>query len=421
MKAPASKGTPTFIIEAINNHKIINKQIGMTKKDKRQDRNNKKNKLISTQHPNQDVNDVIGGGAGAGGWNMKTSSMADKADRHQCYETAVQSPKADIGFCNKVFHLYRHRKAIHFKEDFSGTGILATEWVKSDPERTALCVDLDDATLQWGMQHHVKEAGAAGERVTMKCANVLDVKDPKVDLIASFNYSICLFHQRSLMLRYFQAAYESLVDDGVLVCDLFGGYQATYTPTVQHRRFDDFVYTWSKEHYNGLTNEIMCSISFSFADKSSLKRSFVYDFRLWTVAEFKEAMLEAGFKDIRVWWRNERKVNQPSQDDSINTSDTRSNKKSATKVDDDDQADDVDVEVDEAEEEVVDENKLRYKEKKQMKQQRKGALEQMEELEINQAKQQEALLEHLGTSSDYIEVDSIPQTASWNVYVVALR
>jgi hypothetical protein len=36
-----------------------------------------------------------------------------------------------------------------------------------------------------------------------------------------------------------------------------------------------------------------------------MKDAFTYDWRLWTIPELRDAMLEAGFSDVAVFWETE--------------------------------------------------------------------------------------------------------------------
>jgi hypothetical protein len=41
------------------------------------------------------------------------------------------------------------------------------------------------------------------------------------------------------------------------------------------------------------------------SDGSKLKDCFEYDFRIWTLPELREALLESGFKHVWVWFPHE--------------------------------------------------------------------------------------------------------------------
>ena len=50
-----------------------------------------------------------------------------------------------------------------------------------------------------------------------------------------------------------------------------------------------------------VNHHILCHIHFKFPDKSKMKRAFTYDWRLWTLPELQELMLEAGFARADVY------------------------------------------------------------------------------------------------------------------------
>eukprot|EP00002_Diphylleia_rotans_P036055 TRINITY_DN7914_c0_g1_i1.p1 TRINITY_DN7914_c0_g1~~TRINITY_DN7914_c0_g1_i1.p1 ORF type:complete len:408 (+),score=80.34 TRINITY_DN7914_c0_g1_i1:58-1281(+) len=235
-------------------------------------------------------------------------TMAESCDLNTVYQLAVQSPKQDVVFFETVFRKIRGRLPIFLREDFCGTANICRAWVDSHVERFALGVDLDRKTLLWGMEHNVRSCPSAAERIQLVCANVLDQLDiefPPADVTFAFNYSICYMKSRKDLLKYFSIAKNSLSEDGIFVCDLYGGTEATKSrKCLRQVGTTDYKYTWEQASYNPITNETHCYLSFHFPDKSKLERIFSYDWRLWTVAEVKEALIETGFRDVQVWWAN---------------------------------------------------------------------------------------------------------------------
>ena len=63
-----------------------------------------------------------------------------------------------------------------------------------------------------------------------------------------------------------------------------------------------FTYVWHQKFYDAITNEIKCAIHFHFDDGSKMKNVFTYDWRLWTIAELRELLVEAGFKSAAAYW-----------------------------------------------------------------------------------------------------------------------
>jgi hypothetical protein len=45
-------------------------------------------------------------------------------------------------------------------------------------------------------------------------------------------------------------------------------------------------------------------IHFEFPNGSKMKQAFTYDWRLWTLPEICEVLLEAGFSSADVYWEN---------------------------------------------------------------------------------------------------------------------
>ena len=59
----------------------------------------------------------------------KPRYTAKTADKHELYQLSVQSPEPDIAFLRRVYKKHNGRPARHFREDFSGTGLLTAEWI----------------------------------------------------------------------------------------------------------------------------------------------------------------------------------------------------------------------------------------------------------------------------------------------------
>ena len=94
--------------------------------------------------------------------NMKSDkkpTQAELADRHEMYQYAVQAPDTEVEFFEETYEKLRGKKPLSMKEDFCGTSYLSVEWCQSDPERTAIGVDICPDTLKWGEEHNIKPAG----------------------------------------------------------------------------------------------------------------------------------------------------------------------------------------------------------------------------------------------------------------------
>jgi SAM-dependent methyltransferase len=231
-------------------------------------------------------------------------TRAERADRHVLYQLAVQSPEFEIELFEERYKALRGRKPRSLREDFCGTALLSVEWCKSHPKRSALGVDLCRDTLDWGRRHNLKPAGPdVAARVDLRHGNVLDVHDPKVDLTCAMNFSYCVFKTRGALRHYFESVRRGLKEDGVFVLDLLGGTE-TMDVMEEEREVEeqDFTYVWDQAKFNPITHDFLCHIHFAFPDGSRLKRAFTYDWRLWTLPELREVLMEAGFARVHVFW-----------------------------------------------------------------------------------------------------------------------
>lgn len=235
--------------------------------------------------------------------SIRKLSQAERADRHKLYQKSVQDTGFEFEFVDATFKRLRGRSAHRLREDFCGTAAMCCEWVRQRRDNHALGVDLDPEVLAWGRENNLSELKPAEQRrVTLIEGNVLDVDLEPVDLLLAMNFSYQCFKERGTLRQYFECARKALCDDGVMIMDAFGGYDAIreMTERTEHKKF---TYIWDQHRYDPVTGEILCYIHFSFPDGSKLKRAFTYDWRLWTLPELREILLEAGFQRVTVYWQ----------------------------------------------------------------------------------------------------------------------
>ena len=235
---------------------------------------------------------------------QKAPTQADQADRHILYQEAVQDPETEVENFTKFYQDIRGKKPLSMKEDFCGTAYLAAEWAKSDPKRTAIGVDYDAETVEWGQTHNVDAAGAdVAARVQLIKADVRDITEPKVDITCGLNFSYCIFETRDELRGYFAKAREGLKDDGMLILDMFGGTEC-YDTLEEETELDDnnATYIWEHVSFNPINNHVECAIHFEFPDGSRLNNAFTYVWRFWSLIEIRELLLEAGYSKVRVFW-----------------------------------------------------------------------------------------------------------------------
>lgn len=230
-------------------------------------------------------------------------SMAAKADRHICYQLSVQCVEAEIDFVDEQFKHLRGRRCELIREDFCGTANTSCEWVRRHRKARAIGVDLDPDPLEWGRANNIaKLKPAQRERVSLLQKNVLDVTTPKVDAVLAMNFSWQIFRTRATLREYFTRVRQSLVADGLLFLDVYGGYES-FQETVDEREINDqFDYIWDQHRFDPISHDMECHIHFHFADGSKLNKAFEYTWRLWTMPELREILDEAGYRRSTVYW-----------------------------------------------------------------------------------------------------------------------
>lgn len=223
-------------------------------------------------------------------------------DPHWLYQESVQSPEVHFGFFERAYRERNGRRPRSLKEDFCGTALLAAQWVEGRPDRSAIGVDLDGPTLQWAHKNNVVPLpDHARARITLRRDDVMHVVKPKVDIVVALNFSYYIFRTRATLRAYFEAVRRSLSPGGVFILDMFGGWDAQ-KPMVERTRYRGFTYLWELHHFDPVTNFGQFYIHFKFHDGGGIRRAYSYAWRLWTIPEIREIMLEAGFKDIDLYW-----------------------------------------------------------------------------------------------------------------------
>lgn len=235
-----------------------------------------------------------------------------------CYLRAVQHPASEIGFLYKAYMTHRDQTPAKLKEDFAGTAAIATTWVAYHDANTAVAVELDRPTVQWARHRAVFALPEeALTRLSIIQADVKLVEEPRVDIVAAMNFSLFGYHDRDSLRAYFKTALSSLLPNGVLVFDVFGGpgamrpgTQSRPVPPAMHFGDDQdasddlpegLTYHWEQRSYDALTGKIDCRIHFGIDDRIVAPDAFVYDWRLWTLPELIELLGEAGFTGVAIW------------------------------------------------------------------------------------------------------------------------
>ena len=236
---------------------------------------------------------------------------ASTTNIHELYQLSVQNVEAEIDFIDETFEQIRGRKANTLREDFCGTGNTSAEWVRRRSTNTAIGLDLDQPTLDFGHETHVADLDPDAEkRISLIHRDVLNPGDAGgSDCVLAMNFSYWLFKTREDLRNYFIAVRESLGSDGVFFLDHYGGSEAMLEAE-EAKKIDDgpgrvFTYVWEQKHFNPITGEMECRIHFKFPDKTKIKDAFVYHWRLWSMPEIRELLSEAGFANVVVYWEGD--------------------------------------------------------------------------------------------------------------------
>lgn len=237
---------------------------------------------------------------------------ADTADRHLLYEQSVQATEFEYEFIDTNFRRLRGRDATRLREDFCGTAQMCCEWVRGRAENHAIGVDFDPEVLDWSREHHIAALKPKQKsRVTLLQEDVRAVTTDPADIIVAMNFSWQIFKERDSLRDYFASVREGLVDDGVFFLDIFGGYDAC-RELEEKTRHKGFTYVWDQASFDPVTANLVCHIHFHFSDGSKIKKAFTYDWRLWTIPEVREILLEAGFSNVTVYWQGWDEDDEPS-------------------------------------------------------------------------------------------------------------
>lgn len=238
-----------------------------------------------------------------GAANKTTRRKGPKStDRYRLYEESVQSPGEHIKFFDRVYELANGTLPRSLKEDFCGTALLSAEWVRTRPGNVAVGVDLDEPTLAWAEENNLAHLDPdQRRRLTVHCDDVRNVVDQKVDIVAALNFSYFEFKTRDTLRAYFEATRRSLEPDGILVLDMFGGWEAQMEVTDKTRN-DGFTYVWEQTSYDPVTHHSQFHIHFRFRGGGGIEKAFEYNWRLWTLPEVRELLEEAGFASVEVYW-----------------------------------------------------------------------------------------------------------------------
>lgn len=234
-----------------------------------------------------------------------------EVNRYDLYELAVQAPAMEAAFLKSV----HGQEPETLGEDFCGPASVARAWCAMGDRYDAVAVDKDPEPLEHAArraaEHDSSHGMAISRRLKLKEQDVMATRE-KCDVIAALNFAVCELHQRRWLMSYLRAAAYRLRAGGVFVADLYAGPDA-FTPGITERKVPTeggtLVYRWEQRRADPFTARVENAIHFvlpSGAGRTSEKArtfadAFTYDWRLWSVAELRDALREAGFNSTEVY------------------------------------------------------------------------------------------------------------------------
>lgn len=248
----------------------------------------------------------------------------------ECYELCVQSPRHVVNFLAAA----HGNQARVLREDFSGSAAVSRLWVRDGlqkvDDRRAIAVDQSPEALADGLAKAVAEGiparrfapdaapPARGELLLARgdCTS----KDAPLagegcDVVFVGNFSIGYIHRRRDLCAYLRRSLDRLrtgnagFGGGIFACDTYGGAGAFTLGGIRRRHVSPghevVHYEWVHEAADPLTNMVENSISFRVELDGEVVREyprvFTYRWRLWSIAELREALAEVGFAGSRVY------------------------------------------------------------------------------------------------------------------------
>ena len=233
-----------------------------------------------------------------------------KFDKYFYYKKSVQSPKEELQFFKKTYRQFFKKNPRVFREDFCGTFYGGYHWIKAHSQNKAIVIDANKEPIEYGKNHHLSKLNPYQKsRLTIVNKNVLDKNLPKAEIISVNNFSYFALKQRTSMLRYFKNVRKTLFKKGLFIIDVLGGpgCESLSEERVEYRNFN---YYWDQDYFDPINKTAHFYIHFKRKGEKKRKKVFFYNWRLWSLPELKDILMEAGFSNIYVYWEESDKKNE---------------------------------------------------------------------------------------------------------------
>lgn len=235
-----------------------------------------------------------------------SSELIAGLSRHDLYECCLQS----AGDTVPLLHAIHGGDPVVLGEDFAGTAALSRAWVLAGAEARAIAVDHDPATLEEA-RRRADAAGVAADRLVLLAGDVRTAPgaaEHAADVVYAGNFSIGELQSRPDLVAYFRHVRSRLRPGGIVACDIYGGDSTFQIGSAERLEPGpaggppgaSVLYTWEQREADPLTGRVENAVHFEVldADEQSLgmiSDAFTYAWRMWSVPELRDAMIEAGF------------------------------------------------------------------------------------------------------------------------------
>lgn len=251
------------------------------------------------------------------------TASADKLppfDKYLYYTHAVQAPDENMAFLRDIYQEQRphlaspstggQRSGLTLREDFCGTFANSIAWVLLDDAFIAHGLDLDPEPLAYGRQRYLPTLPRElAQRLHIAQGDVRTAPLAPCDVTAALNFACCFFRERATLKGYLQRVLAALRPDGIFVCDLLGGpfYQDENEHELELDEPHPFSYFLEQTRFDPITAEADFAIHFKRMGEPKRRDIFTYTFRLWSIPELRDLLLESGFSDVKVYWEGSKR------------------------------------------------------------------------------------------------------------------
>ena len=222
-----------------------------------------------------------------------------RINRYDLYEIAAQMPDMQARFLRAV----HAGGPLRLAEDFSGPSAIARAWVALGSAFHAIVTDRDPEPIEHARERLRERHPQAESRFHAINDDVLAARGT-VDVIAAFNFALCELHDRKQLVTYLRHVLMRLDALGIFVADLYAGPGA-FVPgiTEQEIDYEDQVirYEWEQIEADPINARVRNAMHFVLPGGKRIDNAFTYDWRLWSLAELRDALREAGFRSTEVY------------------------------------------------------------------------------------------------------------------------